>query len=72
MRTDFPDGPVAKNPPCNAADSGSIPGQGIKIPHAEQKLSPWATTRESMCRSEKSHMMQGRSQALQLKPNTAK
>ena len=25
---DFPDGPMAKNPPCNAGDTGSIPGQG--------------------------------------------
>ena len=23
---DFPDGPVVKNPPCNAGDAGSIPG----------------------------------------------
>ena len=25
---DFPSGPVVKNPPCNAGDSGSIPGWG--------------------------------------------
>ena len=31
---DFPGGPVVKNPPCNAGDAGSIPGQGAKIPHA--------------------------------------
>ena len=24
----FPDGPVVKNPPCNARDTGSIPGPG--------------------------------------------
>ena len=24
--TDFPGGPVIKNPPCNAGDSGMIPG----------------------------------------------
>ena len=24
----FPDGPVVKNPPCNAGDTGSIPGPG--------------------------------------------
>ena len=24
----FPGGPVAKNPPCNAQDTGSIPGPG--------------------------------------------
>ena len=31
---DFPAGPVVKNPPSNAGDVGSIPGQGTKIPHA--------------------------------------
>ena len=33
---DFPGGPVVNNPPC---DSGSIPGQGAKIPHALEQLS---------------------------------
>ena len=28
---DFPSGPVVKNSPANAGDTGSIPGQGIKI-----------------------------------------
>ena len=28
---DFPSGPVVKNSPCNAGDSGSIPGWGTKI-----------------------------------------
>ena len=31
---DFPGGPVVKNPPSNAGDVGSIPGQGTKMPHA--------------------------------------
>ena len=31
---DFPGGPVVENPPSNAEDTGSIPGQGTKIPHA--------------------------------------
>ena len=31
---DFPSGPVVENPPCNAGDSGSIPGWGTKIPQA--------------------------------------
>ena len=26
--TDFPDGPVVKNPPANEGDTGSIPGPG--------------------------------------------
>ena len=42
----FPGGLVVKNPPCHAGNMGSIPGQGIKLPHATEKLSPWATTTE--------------------------
>ena len=42
---DLPSGPVVKNQPCNAGDKGSNPGRGMKIPHAEKKLStPVATT----------------------------
>ena len=33
-------GPVVKNLPSNAGDTGSIPGQRIKIPHATGQLSP--------------------------------
>ena len=43
---DFPGGPVVKNLPSNAGNTGSIPGQGTKIPHATGKLSPGATTTE--------------------------
>ena len=52
---DFSGGPAVKNPPCNAGDAGSIPGQGTKIPraqsnkaHAPQLLSPHAIAREPM------------------------
>ena len=31
---DVPGGPVVEKPPPNAGDTGSIPGQGIKFPHA--------------------------------------
>ena len=31
---DFPGSPVVKNRPSNAEGTGSIPGQGTKIPHA--------------------------------------
>ena len=37
---DFPGGPVVKNPPCNAGDVGSIPGQRTKIPHAVKQIYP--------------------------------
>ena len=43
---DFPSGPVVKNPPCNAGDVSSIPGQGTKIPHASGQLSLCANTTE--------------------------
>ena len=44
MLRDFPGGSVVKNPPANAGDTGSSPGQ--KIPHAVEQLSPCATTTE--------------------------
>ena len=44
---DFPSGSVVKNPPSNAGDTGSIPGQATKIPHAAGQLSLSALTRES-------------------------
>ena len=54
---DFPGIPVVKNPPYNAEDTGSIPGQGTKIPHAAGQLtrtprllSSRASTREPVCR----------------------
>ena len=46
---DFPGGPVVKNSPSNAGDTGSIPGQGTKIPHATGQLSPCTTTAEPAC-----------------------
>ena len=36
MREGFPGGPVVKDLPCNAEDTGSIPGWGAKNPHAPQ------------------------------------
>ena len=43
---DFPGGPVVENLPSNAGDTGSIPGQGTKIPHAAGQLSPCTATNE--------------------------
>ena len=40
---DFPGGPVVKNPPCNAWNMGSNPGQEAKIPYAAEQLSPSPT-----------------------------
>ena len=39
---------MVKNPPSNAGDVGLIPGQGTKIPHAVQPVSPRAATTEPM------------------------
>ena len=44
---DIPGDPVVKSLPSNAGDTGSIPGQGTKIPHAVGQLSLCATTREA-------------------------
>ena len=52
---DFPGGPVVKNPPSNAADAGSIPGWGTRIPHAVGQLSLRTTTREPMCCNYRAH-----------------
>ena len=45
---DFPGGSLVKNLPCNAGDSGPIPGQGTKIPRVLEKLSSCATMTEPM------------------------
>ena len=45
----FPGGPVVKNPPSNAGNAGSIPGQGTKIPQATEQLSPCTRTTEFAC-----------------------
>ena len=42
---DFPGGPVLKNAPYNAGDTGSIPGWGTNILLAAEYLSPHATAR---------------------------
>ena len=59
---DFPGGPVVKNPPCIAGDSGLIPVWGAKFSHAVEQLSPhgncWGhtTTRELVCPKERSSL----------------
>ena len=60
---DFPRGPLVKNLPCNTGDMGSIPGQGTRVPHAVEQLSPSTTTRESKCCNERSCMWQLRPEA---------
>ena len=43
---DFPGGPVVKNPPSNAGDVPSVPGQGAKIPRAAGQFSLGTTRSE--------------------------
>ena len=62
---DFPRGPVVKNLPCNAGDTGPIPGRGTNFPHAEGLLSPSATTREPAHRDKRSFMTQLRPEAVE-------
>ena len=46
LGSDFPSGPVVKNPPANAEDMGSNPGPGgSHVPHVGQ-LSPCTATAE--------------------------
>ena len=40
----FPGGPVVKNPPCNAGDTGRIPSWGTKILHAIQQVKAHCNT----------------------------
>ena len=45
---DFPGGPVVKNLPSNAGNTGLIPGRGTKILHIVGQLNLCATTREAV------------------------
>ena len=56
---------MVKNLPSNAADVGSIPEWGTKIPHSPGQLSPRAAAREA-------RVSKRRASLLQLKPNAAK
>ena len=63
---------MVKTAPCSVGDTGSVPGGGSKIPHATEKRSLCATTRELVHRKEKSCVMQQRSFGLQLRSRKAK
>ena len=62
---DLPSGPEVKNPPFNAGDTGSIPGQGSKAPFAARQLSLNTTIRKPTYHKQGSHVPQ-------LRPDTAK
>ena len=50
---DFPGGPVVKNPPANAGDTGSTPGQERKVPQPTRQWGPLSTANEPVPRDEK-------------------
>ncbi|KAI4582909.1 hypothetical protein MJG53_008122 [Ovis ammon polii x Ovis aries] len=75
---DLPGGPMVKNPPSNARDLGSIPGQGTETLHAMGQLSQHVATVEPRCPGapsiatrEKAVTCNGGSCMMQLRPNTA-
>ena len=49
---------MVKNPPSDAGDAGSIPGQGTKIPQVMGQLSPHATATELVHLSERACVLQ--------------
>ena len=71
MCGDFTGGPVVKSLSFNVEDTGSIPGRGAKIPHAAERLSLQATSRESTHCQEGSHMMHWKLHVPQLRPDAA-
>ena len=62
----FPGGPVVKNPPCNAGDTGLSPGRGTKVPHAaeQQSLRPQL---ESPCTKTKAPVRHNKSPHVAIK-----
>ena len=68
----FPGGPVLRNLPFNAGDTGSIPGGGTKIPHAEGQLTSCASAAESSSCNERFPKIQQRSCLPQLGPRWPK
>ena len=55
--TFFLGGPVVKNPPSNAGDSGSIPGQGTRIPHAGGNCAHMPQLKKPVCLNSWAHVL---------------
>ena len=71
----FPGGSVVKNLPSSVRNTGSIPSQGTKIPHAARQLSSRTAASEPVCRNAGPPLLQHRSQrscVLHLRSDTAK
>ena len=50
---DFHGGPVVKNPPSNAGNTGSVAGRGTNIPPAVGGPRPYTTTTEPVCHNQR-------------------
>ena len=70
-----PGGPVVKNLPCNAEDTGSVPGPRMKTPYAMGQLSPCMAGAEltcfGACATAGKTVLNKRSHVTQLGPETA-
>ena len=81
INRNFPDGPVVKNLPCNAGDTGSVSGPRIKTPYAVGQLNLCMASTEfacflslckgHLCHSWKDCVSNERSHVTQLRPETA-
>ena len=69
---DFPGGPVAGSPPCNAGDVCFIHGEETGTPYAMGQLSLSAETTEARHHNQWAHVSQWSSRGLQPGPDTAK
>ena len=54
----IPGGPVVGSLPSTAGDMGLIPGQGTKIPHAVEQLSPHTPTQTQCSKNNSSKTLQ--------------
>ena len=69
---DFLGGSVVKNLPSNTGDTGSISGQGTKVPSTVEQLSPCTTSTEPTPQLERSPCNSTRFHMPQLRPDAAK
>ena len=60
---DFPGGPVVKDLPCDAGNTGSIPDRKAKIPHAMEQLSLRTAPTDPSRHEERAHRRQLRPEA---------
>ena len=83
---DFPGGPMVKNPPTNAGETGLIPGLGrshmlqhneapmpqLLSPHSATTEAPCSATKETTARKSRPHLLQLDNAPALCRPSTAK